>query len=223
MATDYKKQYRPDQLEPFFPHEINKMIVVVLCTLAVIMFFVILPELLGLIGIQGMHHHEQPADPHTTPPGIKPEWYFLGTYEYLRLMPTTFLGISGKTWGVLSQGLIVNIMIFLPFWYRKNANKPPAWPFRIACTAVIAMFLVLTLWGGWPEEIVDGEERLAPFSVYFQHSPMMILLMPVALIVFYILILHERRGIRAVLDAPPPESLPEKTDAPPADPKEAQP
>lgn len=209
MATDYKKQYRPDQLEPFFPHEINKMIVVVLCTLAVIMFFVILPTLLERLGIHGIQHHEEPADPHgATPAGIKPEWYFLGTYQYLRLMPTTFLGISGKVWGVLSQGGIVTVVILLPFWYRKRAQERPSNLFRIGCTAVVMLFVTLTLWGGWPEVIVNGDEELAPFSQYFAHSPMMIVMAPLILLVFYMLIWHERAGIRRIMDSPPPSPPP---------------
>ncbi|HEY8667362.1 MAG TPA: hypothetical protein VIL86_11895, partial [Tepidisphaeraceae bacterium] len=117
MATDYREQYRSDQLEPFWPHEIIKMIVVVLCTLAVIMFFAILPVLMEEAGVKGMAHHEEPANPRgATPVGIKPEWYFLATYQYLRLMPTQFLGISGKTCGVLSQGIAVTVIVALPFW-----------------------------------------------------------------------------------------------------------
>jgi hypothetical protein len=52
---------------------------------------------------------------------------------------------------------------------------------------------------------------------------MMLLLAPVALLVFYILILHERRGIRAVLDAPPPEAGSSPQEASTSGPKEAQP
>ena len=38
MGVDYREQYKPEHLEPFFPHEIVKMIIVVLCTLALLMF-----------------------------------------------------------------------------------------------------------------------------------------------------------------------------------------
>src|ERR1035437_1259335 len=108
MATDYKQQYRPDQLEPFFPNEIIKMVVVVLCTLAVIMFFAVLPVLLDTIGFHDGVHHEEPANPRgATPVGIKPEWYFLAVYQHLRLMPTSFLGMSGKLLGVLTQGIVM--------------------------------------------------------------------------------------------------------------------
>jgi len=203
MAADYTKQYRPDQLEPFWPNEIVKMAVAVLCTLAVIMLFAILPVLLDSAGLHGMGHHEEPANPRgSTPEGIKPEWYFLAVYQYLRLMPTKMLGISGKTLGVLSQGVVVTILVALPFWYRKRAAERARWPYRAAVTVAVVGFLVLTIWGGWHERIVDGEEVLVPLGEYVREQPMTFILIGAALLVFYLLIWQEKRAIRAVLDAP---------------------
>ena len=208
---DYREQYRPDQLEAFWPNEIVKMMVVVLCTLAVIMFFAILPVLLDAVGLHGLRHHEEPANPRgATPAGIKPEWYFLGTYQYLRLMPTQLLGISGKVWGVLTQGLLVTVVVLLPFWYRKRAHARPGWMYRVAVTSVLAGFLGLTIWGGWPERFVGGEERLIPLRDYVQERPLMFILSGVALLIFYMLIAHERREIRRVLDRDPSESADEE-------------
>ena len=204
MGVDYREQYRPDQLEAFWPNEIIKMMVVVLCTLAVIMFFAILPVLLDTVGLHGLRHHDEPANPRgATPAGIKPEWYFLGTYQYLRLMPTQLLGISGKVWGVLTQGLLVTVVVLLPFWYRKRAHARPGWMYRVAVTSVLAGFLGLTIWGGWPERLVAGEEQLAPITEYVGAHPMFFILVGASLLVFYVLIWMERRAIRQVLgDAP---------------------
>ncbi len=206
MGVDYKKQYRPDELEPFFPNEIIKMTAVVLCTLGVIMFFAILPVLLDAAGFHGLIHEEEPANPRgATPVGIKPEWYFLAVYQYLRLMPTQFLGISGKTLGVLSQGVVVTILLLLPFWYRKKADQRPGRMYRTGVTAAILGFLCLTIWGGWPEHIVGGEEHLAPLSEYMQSHPIMFIMIGAGLVVFYSLIWLERRTIRQVLgDRPGP-------------------
>jgi quinol-cytochrome oxidoreductase complex cytochrome b subunit len=161
MSVNYRDQYTPDQLEPFFPNEIAKMVVAVLCTLAVIMFLAILPVLLESVGIHGIEHPEEPANPRgATPVGIKPEWYFLSVYQYLRLMPTDLLGISGKTLGVLSQGLFITPLVLLPFWYRKRANQRPGHAYRVVVTACLATFLILTIWGGWPETS-GGEAHVA--------------------------------------------------------------
>jgi quinol-cytochrome oxidoreductase complex cytochrome b subunit len=216
MAVDYTRQYRSDQLEPFWPNEILKMTVAVLCTLAVIMFLAILPVLLEMIGIHGMGHQEEPADPHgSTPAGIKPEWYFLAVYQYLRLMPTQLLGISGKTLGVLSQGVLVMAIVLLPFWYRRRASVRPGRAYRAGVTAVIVGFLALTIWGGWHEQIVDGEERLIPLTHYVREQPMIFVLTAAALIVFYLLVWQERRAIRRVLDeTAPPRTAPQREERP---------
>ena len=163
MGVDYREQYEPEQLEPFWPHEIIKMSVAVLCTLAVIMLLVALPFLLDTLGVPGVMHAEEPANPSgSTPVGIKPEWYFLAVYQYLRLMPTTFLGISGKTLGVLSQAPLALLIVLLPFWYRRGANRRPRFMFRAIVTASIFSFFGLTIWGGWPETHSDeGGEQLA--------------------------------------------------------------
>ncbi len=205
MAVDYKKQYRPDQLEAFWPNENIKMIVVVLCTLAVIMLLATLPVLLEMAGLKGVMHLEEPANPQgATPVGIKPEWYFLAVYQHLRLMPTELLGISGKTLGVLSQGPAVMVILLLPFWYRRGAHRRPGWVYRLAVTAVIFMLLGLTIWGGWPETVVDGHEQLAPISVYFSAHPFLFVMPAVVVTLFYIMIAHERRAIRRIMDSPPP-------------------
>ncbi len=206
MAVDYKKQYRPDQLEPFWPNEIIKMAVVVLCTLSVIMVLAVLPEILDMVGMRGVVHQEEPANPAgSTPAGIKPEWYFLAVYQHLRLMPTQFLGISGKTLGVLSQGPVVLLVLTLPFWYRKGSHRRPGWAYRLIVTASVFLLLGLTIWGGWPEHHVDGKEQLAPLSEYIGHHPIMFAMIAATIVVFYFMIAHERRAIRKILDAPPPE------------------
>jgi quinol-cytochrome oxidoreductase complex cytochrome b subunit len=168
------------------------------------MLFAILPVLLDAVGVHGMAHHEEPANPQgATPVGIKPEWYFLGTYQYLRLMPTKLAGISGKTLGVLSQGALVGAVVMLPFWYRRRAHQRPRWMYRLVITCIVFGFLSLTLWGGWKEDMVGGEERLVPLLQYMRESPMMFILIAAGLLVFYLLIAHERRAIRRILDAPP--------------------
>lgn len=123
MGVDYREQYEPRHLEPFFPHEITKMIIVVLCTLALLMFLVTLPTFLESLGVHGIAHAEDPADPGTTPPHIRPEWYFLAVYQYLKLMPSEVLGIGGKALGILTQMIVVALLILLPFWYPLRAAR----------------------------------------------------------------------------------------------------
>ncbi len=123
MGIDYREQYKPEHLEPFFPHEIVKMIIVVLCTLALLMFLVILPTYLENLGVHGIAQIEDPANPSSTPPHIRPEWYFLAVYQYLKLMPSEVLGIGGKALGILTQMIVVILLLLLPFWYPLRAAR----------------------------------------------------------------------------------------------------
>lgn len=201
MGVDYREQYRPDQLEPFWPNEVIKMTVVVLCTLAVIMCLVALPVLLDMLGVPGVMHAEEPANPRgSTPVGIKPEWYFLAVYQYLKLMPTQLLGVSGKTLGVLSQGPAALLVVLLPFWYRRGAHRRPGAVYRGVVTLAIAAALVLTIWGGWPEQHVEGGgEQLATPARYVAEHPLFFILIGASLIVFFVLMAQERRAIRSIL------------------------
>ncbi len=129
MGANYRQQYKPEQLEPFFPHEIIKMVIVVLCTLAVLMFMVVLPTLLESIGLEGISHVEEPADPTVTPPHIRPEWYFLSVYQYLKLMPAEIAGMDGKALGIFTQAIVMAMVVLLPFWLplRPAQMQKGAW------------------------------------------------------------------------------------------------
>jgi hypothetical protein len=130
MGVDYREQYKPEHLEPFFPNEIVKMIIVVLCTVALLTFLAVLPVFLEHLGVAGMAHEQQPADPSSTPPHIRPEWYFLAVYQYLKLMPSEVLGISGKALGILTQMIVVGLLFLFPFWYplRSAQVSKDEWP-----------------------------------------------------------------------------------------------
>ncbi len=181
MAVDYREQYSPEQLEPFWPNEILRMLVVVLCTLALIMALVVLPVVLEYFGLGGLIHEEEPADPRATPPHIRPEWYFLAVYQYLKLPPQEFLGISGKVLGVLSQGPFVLALVLLPFWARRwSRRRAGFWHYGLT-TLIIVNFLALTFWAMWPPPLL--------FTFFFL----------VALLFFYVMIIHERQKIRRVL------------------------
>jgi hypothetical protein len=200
MSADYRKQYKPDQLEPFFPHEIINWIVVVMVCMAVIMVLAIMPVLLEMVGLHGIVHSEEPANPHgSTPVGIKPEWYFLAVYQYLRIWPTEFLGISGKTWGVLSQGPLIVLIILLPFFYRRSAHRRPGFLYTVAVSLVVALAIVFTFWGGWPEAHGENGEQLISLGEYFHHDPLFFIFTGAALLVFWLLMAHERRVIRRVM------------------------
>ena len=102
-------------VEPYFPNEVLFMSQVVLILLAVLFIFafffvgVVLPP-------------EQIANPLVTPEHIKPEWYFLAAYRWLKAIPNEKVGI-------LSQIVVLGVALLLPFWDRgrqRNTFKRPA-------------------------------------------------------------------------------------------------
>ncbi len=181
MSVDYSRQYERSQLEPFFPNEMVKMLVSVLAMLAVIVVVALLvPEAA-----------EEPADPRATPAHIKPEWYFLATYQSLKLMPQEFLGISGKLLGVLVQTAAFAVLVTVPFWYRKVGRRAPR--FWTAITFAIAMYVTLTLLGVWPE---DSQGRLAGAAEFLHEHGMMVSAFGIVLAFFYFMLWWERLVIR---------------------------
>ena len=77
--------------------------------------------------------HEK-ADPFNTPVGVRPEWYFLSSYQALKYMP--------KTIGIIGSGLVVLAICLLPFWDRTSARRPSRRPIA---TSLGILFVVLNI------------------------------------------------------------------------------
>jgi FtsH-binding integral membrane protein len=102
-------------------------------------------------------------------------------YQYLKLPPQEFLGMSGKTIGVLSQGVVMLAILLLPFWTRRWDHRPMASLHSLLVTLMIGIFIGLTLWAVWP-------------------PPTLMVISTVAVaVLFYSLMAAERRKIRRVL------------------------
>jgi ubiquinol-cytochrome c reductase cytochrome b subunit len=102
-------------IEPFFPNEVLFMAQVVMILLVVLFIFVffltsyLLPP-------------DEVANPLVTPEHIKPEWYFLAAYQWLKTVPNEQIGI-------MSQIVVLVVAMLLPFWDRsrqRNTFKRPA-------------------------------------------------------------------------------------------------
>ena len=81
-----------------------------------------------------------PANPLETPPGVKPEWYFVWLYELPRLLSEEIaLGL---------QGLAILALFALPFLDRGPRRHPRDRPFvSAAIVAAAVAWLVLTVLG----------------------------------------------------------------------------
>lgn len=90
------------------------------------------------------------ADPYTTPEHIKPEWYFLASYQFLKIAEeTAFLGAwAPKTIGIAGQGALLLLLIFLPFIDRNPEQDPLKRPIALAIAVLcLIVMTALTLWG----------------------------------------------------------------------------
>lgn len=116
----------PDRSIPFFPDHVLKELSVFTIFLGILVAFVIFsPPELG-----------EPADPFNTPVGVKPEWYFLSTYQMLKYFP--------KTIGIFTSMIPPLLLLLLPFIDRSLERHPKRRPVAITVGA-IALLGALTL------------------------------------------------------------------------------
>nr|AEE37254.1 cytochrome b [Hemidactylus lavadeserticus] len=87
-----------------------------------------------------------PANPLSTPPHIKPEWYFLFAYAILRSIPN-------KLGGVLALLLSITILLIIPLLHNSNQRTNTYRPLtQMWFWLMIANILLLTWLGGQPVE-----------------------------------------------------------------------
>ena len=93
---------------------------------------------------------EPKADPFTTPPHIKPEWYFLAPYQFIKAAEyLKFLGSwAPKLVGVLGQALVILLLFLWPFLDRGEERRPWKRPkFFTLVTAAVLLLVLFTVWG----------------------------------------------------------------------------
>jgi ubiquinol-cytochrome c reductase cytochrome b subunit len=144
FGSDYQPREHPEHFEheehhdgiPFFPNYVIKDTAVICFFLAfflAIVFFapnLFFPE-----------SAFEPADPFVTPPGIKPEWYFLWAYQALKIFPSEIIGL-----GV--QGAFMTFLALLPLIDRGAERRPFKRPLFMTCyVLVILLFVAISIWG----------------------------------------------------------------------------
>jgi len=121
-----EQPFPPESGVPFFPvHLAKEAVVAVACFAALFLLAVLSPWEIG-----------EPADPLQTPPGIKPEWYFLPTYQLLKY----FTGERGKFIGILVSGVPFMLLFLWPFLDRRPGRHPRRrkWAVALGGFAVVA-------------------------------------------------------------------------------------
>lgn len=87
------------------------------------------------------------ADPFApAPQGIKPEWYFLSMFQFLKLMPASVGPVEGELVGMLIINLVALVLALVPFWDSGKSAKMSklATVFGIAVTVSLVAF---SIWG----------------------------------------------------------------------------
>jgi len=93
------------------------------------------------------------ADPFgSAPEGIKPEWYFLFMFQFLKQLPGTIMGLEwleGEMVGVLFFGVVGLIVLLVPFLDRGERSRRAL---NFFAGLSVAFFIVMTAWG-WFDEL----------------------------------------------------------------------
>lgn len=123
-----ERSFAPREGIPFWPVHVAKESCIALVILAVLVTLcVVSPWEIG-----------EPADPLETPEAIKPEWYFLPTYQLLKY----FVGPAGKVLGILVSGVPFILLFIWPFIDRSPERHPRRRPVAVGI-GVVAVVLAL--------------------------------------------------------------------------------
>jgi len=75
-----------------------------------------------------------------TPSGIKPEWYFLGLFQLIKVIPEVV--------GLVVVGIVILLLVILPFVDRGPERNPRYKPVTTTIALLVIVALVaLTIWG----------------------------------------------------------------------------
>ncbi|TWT44183.1 Cytochrome bc complex cytochrome b subunit [Phycisphaerae bacterium RAS1] len=148
-----EKRFPPETGVPFWPvHMAKEACVAAVCFGVLFALSVFSPWEIG-----------EPADPLETPHGIKPEWYFLPTYQLLKY----FTGPVGKVVGIGVSGVPFLLLLAWPFIERGPARHPRRrkWAVRLGSAAIL-LALVFGFLGHISETTVRVFGRTYEIDMY---------------------------------------------------------
>lgn len=128
--SDLEREQKEEPALPFYPHYVLS---------EAIAWYIILGILIILASLfpAGL---EEKADPLVTPQHIKPEWYFLAVYQFLKLVPRT-VGVTLPMAGLL-------VLLLLPWLDRNPEVQPRKRPFAITMGVLgLIALIAFTVWG----------------------------------------------------------------------------
>lgn len=123
--------------EKFFPNFLLKDILVWLLSLNALAVLVTLFP-------WGIGSEVDPYGP--APLGIKPEWYFLPEFQFLKLVPAQIAGLEGELAGVGFMLLLALGLVLVPF-YDKGDSVTKSRLATLYGAALLAGMIIFTIWG----------------------------------------------------------------------------
>ena len=144
-----EKHIEEGQGIPFFPHHVLKE-AVIFCMLigALVTLIIMFPIELG-----------EKADPFVTPEGIKPEWYFLSTYQLLKYFP--------KLLGILVSFIPPLLLLLWPFLDRSPERHPRKRPIAVGIgIAALVLAIVFGVIGHYSESTVTFRGQKYHIDIY---------------------------------------------------------
>jgi cytochrome b6 len=88
------------------------------------------------------------ADPFGAAPiGIKPEWYFMFTFQTLKYLPAKIFRIDGEVVGIVGFGLAALFLLAIPLLDRRAARGEASRLFTAIGVGIIVYIIVLTYLG----------------------------------------------------------------------------
>lgn len=87
------------------------------------------------------------ADPFAAAPiGIKPEWYFLAMFQFLKLVPPMIGPIEGELFGILLMTIFAGILALVPFWDTGESKLKSNLATGLGVITLLFM-VVFSVWG----------------------------------------------------------------------------
>jgi quinol-cytochrome oxidoreductase complex cytochrome b subunit len=130
VVEKQREEEEKEKTYPFFPDHLVIELIIAYILLAVLI-------ILASLFPAGL---EEKANPLVTPEHIKPEWYFVFLYQFLKLVP--------RTVGVFLPVMFGVLLLLLPFLDRSPTRSPRRRPVAMMLTSLVVAFVIIfTFWG----------------------------------------------------------------------------
>ncbi|MBI4395999.1 MAG: cytochrome bc complex cytochrome b subunit [Elusimicrobia bacterium] len=83
----------------------------------------------------------------SAPAGIKPEWYFLAMYQFLKVLPAKILLIPGELWGIFIINAAALMWFLVPFWEPHLPERKRDRVLSLVGGSAMIVLIAMTLWG----------------------------------------------------------------------------